>query len=74
MNGAQRAQCTIGVGGCGKRATCFVVGPESGDGCFAIGPGRFYEWQVRGMVVKKLGPEEFGRLAKRLEAARFGEA
>ena len=42
VNGIPRAEYTIGVTGCGKRATFVVVCPEGGDGCFAAGPGRFY--------------------------------
>jgi hypothetical protein len=41
MIGVARAEYTIGVSGCGKRATFVVVCPEGGDGCFAAGPGSF---------------------------------
>jgi hypothetical protein len=36
-----RAEYTIGVEGCGKRATFVVVCPDTGEGCLATGPGRF---------------------------------
>jgi hypothetical protein len=39
--GFDRAEYTIGVSGCGKRATFVVVCPDGGDGCFAAGPGSF---------------------------------
>lgn len=39
----QRAEYTIGVAGCDKRATYVVVCPEGGTGCFAAGPGPFHE-------------------------------
>jgi hypothetical protein len=39
--GFDRAEYTIGVSGCGKRATFVVVCPDGGDGCFAAGPGAF---------------------------------
>ena len=40
--GIQRAEFTIGVAGCDKRATFIVICPDQGDGCFAAGPGRFH--------------------------------
>ena len=39
--GLQRAECTVGVAGCGARKTFVVICPQDGDGCFAAGPGRF---------------------------------
>jgi hypothetical protein len=45
MNGIQRAEYTIGVSGCDKRAIFVVVCPQYGDGCFAAGPGRFHDWR-----------------------------
>ena len=33
--GIQRAEYTVGVTGCGQKATYVVVCPEGGDGCFA---------------------------------------
>jgi len=33
----ERAEYTIGVAGCGRRATYVVVCPEDGSGCFARG-------------------------------------
>jgi hypothetical protein len=39
--GFDRAEYTIGVSGCGKRATFVVVCPDGGEGCFAAGPGAF---------------------------------
>ena len=41
--GIDRAEYTIGVSGCGDRKTFVVICPDGGDGCFAAGPGRFYE-------------------------------
>jgi len=41
VGGLQRAEFTVGVTGCGKRATFVVICPDEGDGCFATGPGRF---------------------------------
>jgi hypothetical protein len=41
VGGLQRAEFTVGVSGCGKRATFVVICPDEGDGCFAAGPGRF---------------------------------
>ena len=37
--GPERAEYTIGVSGCGQRATYLVLCPQSGDGCFAAGSG-----------------------------------
>lgn len=41
VNGIQRAEFTVGVTGCGKRHIFIVICPETGEGCFAAGPGRF---------------------------------
>ena len=41
VNGIQRAEYTVGVTGCGKRHIFIVICPETGEGCFAAGPGRF---------------------------------
>jgi len=41
VNGIQRAEYTVGIDGCGQRATLVVICPETGDGCFAAGPGPF---------------------------------
>jgi hypothetical protein len=38
--GVQRAEYTIGVSGCGQRATSVVICPDGGEGCFAADPGR----------------------------------
>ena len=35
--GTVRAEYTVGVGGCGKRATYVVICPENGNSCFAAG-------------------------------------
>jgi hypothetical protein len=35
--GVTRAEYTIGVAGCGKRATYIVICPDNGSGCFAGG-------------------------------------
>src|SRR5262245_59927327 len=35
VQGIQRAQYTIGVAGCGQRATSVVICPDGGEGCFA---------------------------------------
>lgn len=35
--GTVRAEYTVGVAGCGKRATYVVICPESGGSCFAGG-------------------------------------
>jgi hypothetical protein len=43
--GILRAEYTIGLTGCGKRHTYVVICPQFGDGCFAAGPGRFYNEQ-----------------------------
>jgi hypothetical protein len=40
VSGIQRAQYTIGVSGCGQRATSVVICPEGGEGCFAADAGR----------------------------------
>jgi hypothetical protein len=40
VGGVQRAEYTIGVSGCGQRATSVVVCPDGGEGCFAADPGR----------------------------------
>ena len=44
--GIQRAEYTIGVSGCDKRATFVVICPQGGEGCFAAGPGPFHGWQM----------------------------
>lgn len=36
-SGPQRAEYTIGVSGCGKRATYIVICPQDGSSCFAGG-------------------------------------
>jgi hypothetical protein len=41
VNGIQRAEYTVGVTGCGKRHMFIVICPQTGEGCFAAGPGRF---------------------------------
>jgi hypothetical protein len=41
VNGIQRAEYTVGVTGCGKQHIFIVICPETGEGCFAAGPGRF---------------------------------
>ena len=43
VGGIQRAEYTIGVSGCKKRSTFVVICPQGGDGCFAAGPGHFYD-------------------------------
>src|SRR5215510_16349491 len=40
VSGLQRAEYTIGVSGCGQRATSVVVCPDGGEGCFAADSGR----------------------------------
>ena len=35
--GPERAEYTIGVAGCGQRATYLVLCPQDGTGCFAAG-------------------------------------
>jgi hypothetical protein len=35
--GPERAEFTVGVSGCGNRATYLVVCPDGSDGCFAAG-------------------------------------
>jgi hypothetical protein len=42
MNGIQRAEFTIGISGCNKKATFVVICPDGGEGCFAAGPGGFH--------------------------------
>ena len=42
MNGLQRAEFTIGVRGCDKKALFVVICPDGGEGCFAAGPGGFH--------------------------------
>lgn len=42
LNGIQRAEFTIGVRGCGKKAIFVVICPDGGEGCFAAGPGGFH--------------------------------
>ncbi len=37
FGGTVRAEYTIGVAGCGQRATYLVICPEDGSGCFAAG-------------------------------------
>ena len=37
VQGPLRAEFTVGVSGCGNRATYLVVCPEGSDGCFAAG-------------------------------------
>ncbi len=37
--GIQRAEYTVGVSGCGQRATFLVLCPQGGEGCFAGDPG-----------------------------------
>jgi len=39
MNGIQRAEFTICVRGCDKKAMFVVICPDGGEGCFATGPG-----------------------------------
>jgi hypothetical protein len=45
VSGILRAEYTIGLTGCGKRHTYVVICPQFGDGCFAAGPGQFYNEQ-----------------------------
>ena len=42
LNGIQRAEFTIGVRGCGRKAVFIVICPDGGEGCFATGPGGFH--------------------------------
>ena len=42
LNGIQRAEFTIGVRGCDKKAMFIVICPDGGEGCFAAGPGGFH--------------------------------
>jgi len=44
VGGIQRAEYTIGMQGCGKRATFVVICPEGGNGCFSTGSGAFHNW------------------------------
>jgi len=44
VGGIQRAEYTIGVQGCGKRATFVVICPEGGSGCYSTGSGAFHNW------------------------------
>jgi hypothetical protein len=37
LNIPPRAEYTIGVAGCGKRATYWILCPDDGSGCFAGG-------------------------------------
>jgi hypothetical protein len=37
FTGPERGEFTIGVAGCGQRATYLVVCPLDGSGCFAVG-------------------------------------
>jgi hypothetical protein len=37
LGGVVRAEYTVGVAGCGQRATYLVICPEDGSGCFAAG-------------------------------------
>ena len=37
FGGVVRAEYTVGVSGCGQRATYLVICPEDGSGCFAAG-------------------------------------
>jgi len=37
FGGVVRAEYTVGVTGCGQRATYLVICPEDGSGCFAAG-------------------------------------
>jgi hypothetical protein len=45
VQGIQRAEYTVGMSGCGKRATFVVICPEGGNGCFSTGSGAFHNWQ-----------------------------
>jgi len=42
LGGIQRAEYTIGVAGCGRRATFIAICPEGGTGCYATGEGPFH--------------------------------
>jgi len=44
VNGIQRAEYTVGVSGCGQRATFVVICPEGGEGCYSTGSGPFHHW------------------------------
>lgn len=44
--GPLRAEYTVGVSGCGRRASFVVICPEGGAGCYATGSGQFHpEWK-----------------------------
>jgi len=45
VQGIQRAEYTVGMSGCGKRATFVVICPEGGSGCYSTGSGPFHNWQ-----------------------------
>ena len=45
VQGIQRAEYTVGVSGCGKRATFVVICPDGGEGCYSTGSGPFHNWQ-----------------------------
>ena len=42
VGGIERAEFTIGVEGCGKRASLVVICPQYGVGCYATGTGTFH--------------------------------
>ena len=42
LNGIQRAEFTIGIRGCDKKAMFVVICPDGGEGCYAAGPGGFH--------------------------------
>ncbi len=42
VGGIERAEFTIGVEGCGKRASLVVICPQYGVGCYATGVGRLH--------------------------------
>ena len=42
VNGIQRAEFTIGIRGCDKKAMFVVICPDGGEGCYAAGPGGFH--------------------------------
>lgn len=44
VGGIQRAEYTIGVTGCGKRATFVVICPDGGEGCYSTDSGPFHNW------------------------------
>lgn len=41
--GPERAEYTVGVSGCGQRATYLVLCPQGGSGCFSAGPRGFIQ-------------------------------